>query len=192
VNAHDHRIRQRQTGPRRAAAGLLTALVAGIAVLAAACGGSPATGPSASASPGQLTVAKLDAFAQCMRSHGVPDFYFSSASPSSSSPTNMLFGYAIPASIEKSSPQFQAALTACQPGLGVPSGAPPAATAAQLHSALSAAECMHAHGYPGYPDPSLQNGRIVTPTLPSSIDANSPQFQAAVNKCHVSPHFAAG
>jgi hypothetical protein len=190
VNAHDnYRARQRRNGPRRAAAGVLTALLAGIALLAAACGGGlHPTGSTAS--PGQLTVAKLDAFAQCMRSHAVPDFYFSPASPNSSSPTNMLFGYAIPASIDKRSPQFQAALTACKPGLGLPSGPPPAVTAAQLRSALSAAECMHAHGYPGYPDPRLESGSIVVPPLPSSIDTNSPRFQAAVNKCH--PAFPGG
>ena len=36
----------------------------------------------------------------------------------------------------------------------------------------------------GYPDPSAQDGGIVQPPLPSSIDTSSPQFQAALQKCN--------
>ncbi len=177
--------------PRRAAAarrpaarsrrpGVFAAVVAGTALFAAACGGgSHAAGSGATSA--QLTAPKLDAFAQCMRSHGMPDFYFAQATPSS---RNTMFGYAVPASINPSSPQFQAGLKACGHVLGLPSGPPPPVTAAQLHGLLKAAECMHTHGYPGYPDPSVQNGGIAVPQLPSSIDTNSPQFQAAVKKCH--------
>jgi hypothetical protein len=186
VNANgNHRIRRLRPGPaggtRRL--GVFAAVLAGAALLAAACGGGshPAgSGPTS----GQLTTPKLDAFAQCMRSHGIADFYFSQANPSS---PDVMFGYAVPASINPRSPQFQTDEKACGPILGLPSGPPPAVTAAQLRRLVRAAECMRVHGYPGYPDPSVQNGGIAVPPLPSSVDTNSPQFQAAMNKCHPAP-----
>ena len=52
-------------GPRRAGA---LAVAAAVAVLATACGGSA---PSSVSAP---TYAQVLALAQCMRSHGVPDF----------------------------------------------------------------------------------------------------------------------
>jgi hypothetical protein len=182
VNASgNHQARRLRTGPRRA--GRLAAVLAGAALLAAACGGGSHPAGSGATS-GQLTAPKLDAFAQCMRSHGVPDLYFSPAKPSS---PDIMFGYAVPASINPRSPQFQAGMTACRHVLGLPSGPPPAMTAAQLRGMLRAAECMRIHGYPGYPDPSLQNGVITVPQLPPGIDMNSPQFQAAFKKCRPAP-----
>jgi hypothetical protein len=163
--------------------GVFAAVLAGAALLAAACsGGSRLAGSGATS--GQLTIPKMDVFAQCMRSHGVPDFYFSPAHPSS---PFVMFGYAVPLSADPSSPQFQAGQKACGHVLGLPSGPPPAVTAAQLRGLLRAADCMRVHGYPGYPDPSEQSGAITVPLLPSSIDTNSPQFQAALKKCHPAP-----
>jgi hypothetical protein len=163
--------------------GVFAAVLAGAALLAAACGGGshPA---GTSATSGQLTAPKLNAFAQCMRSHGVADFYFSPANPGS---PFVMFGYAVPLSTDPGSPQFQAGQQACGHVLGLPSGPPPAVTAAQLRGMLRAAECMRLHGYPGYPDPSEQNGVITVPQAPSSIDMNSPQYQAAFKKCRPLP-----
>ncbi len=56
--------------------------------------------------------------------------------------------------------------------------------AALAGTVLRQAACMRAHGYPGYPDPSAQDGGIVQPPLPSSIDTSSVQFQAALQKCN--------
>jgi hypothetical protein len=185
VNANgSHRIRRR-IGPRRAGlpAAVARTVLAGTALLAAACGGGSHPAGSGATS-GQLTTPKLDAFAQCMRSHGMAGFYFSTANPSSH---DVMFGQAIPAGIDPRSPQFQADEKACAPILGVPSGRPPEVTAAQLRRLVRAAECMRVHGYPGYPDPSVQNGGIAVPSLPSSVDTNSLQFQAAMKKCHPAP-----
>jgi hypothetical protein len=33
----------------------------------------------------------------------------------------------------------------------------------------------------------VQDGGIAVPPLPSSVDTNSPQFQAAMSKCHPAP-----
>lgn len=62
-------------------------------------------------------------------------------------------------------------------------GARPALTAAQLRRLIRAAACMRAHGFPGYPDPDVQNGAVVLQPLPASIDTSSPQFQAAETAC---------
>jgi hypothetical protein len=57
----------------RRMAGFL-AIAAGIALLASGCGGGgTSAGSGASPSPAS-TYAKLIAYAQCMRSHGVPNF----------------------------------------------------------------------------------------------------------------------
>jgi hypothetical protein len=88
----------RNRGPRRAGA---LAVAAAIAVLAAACGGGSAP-PSASAP----TYAQVLALAQCMRSHGGPDF---ARGLGGQSPALGNKG-----AINPNSPQFQAALAACQ------------------------------------------------------------------------------
>jgi hypothetical protein len=85
-------------GPRRVGA---LAVAAAVAVLATACGGGSAP-PSASAP----TYAQVLALAQCMRSHGVPDF---ARGLGSQSPALGNKG-----AINPDSPQFQAALAACQ------------------------------------------------------------------------------
>jgi hypothetical protein len=78
-NADDRRGPRGRSRPRRV--GLLVATV-GVALLAAACGGArPAAAPSAH--PGQLTAQQVDAFALCVRDHGVPGFYFSRTNVSS-------------------------------------------------------------------------------------------------------------
>ncbi len=115
-----------------------------------------------------------------MRSHGVPDFYFSK---SNSSSTVTIYGGAIPASIQVDSPQFEAGMRACRHVLGVPGGTQTEMAAARLRGLVKAAGCMRADGYPNYPDPSVESGGVFVPPVPSSIDTNSPQFLAAAKKC---------
>ena len=93
-------------GRRRAAATVL----AGVTLLAAACGGGshPAT---ASTGSSQLTARSVDVYAACIRSHGVPDFYFSHTAPANTAtPTLDLGGWIAP---DPGSAQFQAAMKAC-------------------------------------------------------------------------------
>ena len=163
---------------------VVVAALAGTTLLAAACGGAHSTAPKASS--GQLTAQAVDAFAKCMRGHGVANFYPSRAgSQSASSTTPVLqlgpWSFAV---ADPSSAQFTAALSACRKIVGLPSGPPPALTATQVHSLVKAAECIRAHGFPSYPDPDIQNGHLVRQELPSSIDTSSPQFQAAQQACH--------
>ena len=97
----------RNRGPRRAGA---LAVAAAVAILAAACGGGSAP-PSASAP----TYAQVLALAQCMRSHGVPNF----PDPDTAGGYARGLGGQSPTlgnkgAINPTSPQFQAALAACQ------------------------------------------------------------------------------
>jgi hypothetical protein len=94
---------------------LAAAALAGITVLAACGSSSPVA--SARAHPGQLTAQTLATFAACMRSHGVPDFYFSRITSSTGSALTSVieFGpWMAPA--DPSSPRFQAAWQACKGG----------------------------------------------------------------------------
>jgi hypothetical protein len=156
------------------------AALAATAMLAAACGGGshPAgtgTGPGG-------TAQEMDSFAHCIRSHGVSNFYFSRVGSQSTPPPPVeQFGPWI--APYPSSPQFPAAQKTCWHllGLGPPRQSP--LTAAQLRSMDKAAACMRSHGFPSYPDPIVQNGSLVKVAPPSSIDINSPQFQAAQKTC---------
>jgi hypothetical protein len=49
---------------------------------------------------------------------------------------------------------------------------------------LATAACMRAHGYPGFPDPGEQDGHLVRPPLPASIDISSPRFQSTQEACN--------
>lgn len=176
----------RGLGSRARRAGIVSAALAGIALLMAACGGSHTTKGSPAGS-GQLTAPHAAAFAACMRRHGEPDFYFSA--PSSTGSSDTMFGYAIPADTNPGSPQFQSGMKACRKllGLALPAGPPPGPSAAQLRKLVRAAACMRAHGYPGWPDPTVQNGQLFVPAPPASIDQNSPPFQAAQKTCKPAP-----
>jgi hypothetical protein len=167
--------RPRHAGPRRAVA---VAALAGIALLAAACGGGGSSPAGSSAHRGQLTAQNIDAFAQCMRSHGLANFYFTR----NGSGEGVQFGPWF-AQVNPNSPPFPAAMKACSHILDLPTGPPPAPTAAQMRRLIQAAACIRAHGYPNWPDPTEQNGHLVRPAPPPGIDTNSPQFQAALKAC---------
>jgi len=169
--------------PHRAA-GLAGGIVlAGAALLPAGCGGgSPAATPSASR--GLPAVQQLDADAKCMRSHGVPDFYWSRSTTSAAALSGdalKLGPWVAPAN--PGSPRFQAAMKACQHLLPLPRLSAGQQQSIE-HRLLRQAACMRAHGFPGYPDPSVQAGGIMQPPLPSSIDTSSPQFEKAQQACN--------
>jgi hypothetical protein len=126
----------------------------------AACGGStPKTTTSAIGSARSSAGLKL---AECMRTHGVPDF----PDPQSGG------GFAIQASagsgggsisvdgreINASQPAFRTAMDECQKYQ--PQGPP--ISGAQLarikQGAIKMAECMRSHGVPGFPDPRVTTG----------------------------------
>jgi hypothetical protein len=161
----DGRGRLRRPGLRWAG---IPAAVAGIALLAAACGVSS---PPLTAT--QVRYQKDLAYAQCMRSHGQPSF------PDPTSQGGFKFSDGLP-----SGPAYQSAYTACKKVL--PNGS--VVTAAQLRrlmgTALKFAECMRAHGIANFPDPTMSNGTIsIAIPQGSGIDTSSPQFLAAQQAC---------
>jgi hypothetical protein len=143
--------------------------LASIALLAAACGGSsPST-----ATGGSTYYQKAVAYAQCMRSHGLPSF----PDPNSQ-------GQFPPIQEGRngvSQQAVQSAQNACrhlQPGGG--SGTT-RQQQAKLTQALNFSRCMRAHGVPNFPDPSTSNGGMGYNL--SGVDTHSPQYQSAQQTC---------
>lgn len=149
---------------RRAGAGILTTALAGIAVLAAACGGPPA---DAGSGTGQTPYQQALAYTRCMRAHGDPSFPI----PNSQG----LFPH-------PAGPQYQSASRAC--GHLLPSQ-PLTAAQKQEHvrQALKFSACIRSHGVPSFPDPTISQGGAAAGFRIGNTDRNSPQFQAAVHAC---------
>lgn len=136
--------------------------LAGLALLAAGCGGS--TGPSVASltTTGGQTTAVPESYlqgrlrwAQCIRTHGVPNF----PDPNSQGGVNLT-------GIDIDSPQFLAAHQACSSLEVAP---PPAILAQTVTQELKVARCMRKHGFPDFPDPDSQghipvNWRSITST----------------------------
>jgi hypothetical protein len=157
----------RHRGFRRA--GVLAALVV-MALLTAACGGSTPThaggsSPTGTSAPHQEELA----VAQCMRSHGVPDFPDPTANgdiPNVSAD-----------SLGVSSSVYQSALNACRhlaPDATPSSGAQRRQMLSQL---LQFARCMRSHGVPDFPDPDSVGLRV-----PHDM-TQLPQYQRAYQAC---------
>jgi hypothetical protein len=161
----NHRIRAMRR-PRWAWAPtpLTTAAIA-MALLAAACSGSPASTSSggSSNSQGSATSQTL-AYAQCVRSHGVPNF----PDPS----TGGQFTQTTLQQLAASSSQYQTATQACAHLLPAGGGGPTAAELRQEWNGMASfARCMRSHGVPNWPDPTRYPPDPSRPTfmLPASI-----------------------
>jgi hypothetical protein len=159
-------------------------MLAGTALLAAGCGGGPHPAGAGAATRANLS-AQLDAYASCVRRHGVPDFYISRAGSTPPAPGSIregASGWVVP---PDPSPSAQKACQHLLPRHNLP-------TAGELHQqfvqALKTARCMRSHGYPNWPDPTEQNGGVPN-FIPASagIDVNSRQFQAAAKTCGAGP-----
>jgi hypothetical protein len=131
------------------------------------------------------------ALAQCMRSHGLPDF--PDPDPSTGS-----FSSSVLSTFDDS--QGQAAYGACRHLLG--DGAPSLARLEQLAQQEQAArqkalpellkfsQCVRSHGVPNFPDPT-PSGLNLNGT---GINPSSPQVQAALKACQKAApglHFSA-
>lgn len=166
----------RGRGPRRSWLRRAAALGAMgcIALLATACGGG--SSPAASATGGRTRAQAALTYARCMRSHGVPDF----PDPDSNGNFN------IPDSV---STQETAANQVCNDLLNVGPQLNAAQTQHTLGQLVKYAQCMRAHGVPGFPDPHTTSGGIGVPSgftfdlSGSGIDGKSPQYQAAERAC---------
>ena len=147
------------------------AVAAGLALLAAGCGGSAVRGTGSTAS-GSLAVAG------CMRAHGVPNW------PDPDSSGGFDKAKLTPRRLGASDAAIEAARAACQ-HLLANGGRPP--SQAQLEQeraqALQFSRCIRAHGVPSFPDP-VGTGRMRIPDPASvGIDQGSPKFEAANSAC---------
>jgi hypothetical protein len=147
--------------------GALIAVMAGITLPAAACGGGSAGGPGA-----HLTAYQRElAYAQCMRAHGDPGF-----------PDPQSNGMFISNKADRGAlagPQFASANRACAHLEGP--GMTPAQQERQTSQLLRFAACMRAHGITNFqytpPGPGHAGG------LRAGANPNSPQFRAAQQAC---------
>ncbi len=156
---------------------VLGAVMCALAI--AACG---STGHAGARAPSSVS-ADVVRFADCMRSHGVPDF-----ADSSGSDTSWVAGGS------NQSPAFRSAQKACanlEPGgMG-----PPTMSEDRRLAALKLAECMRTHDVPGFPDPALSvpstlssgdvviNLRGMVFVLAPGLNSRSPAFKRAAVAC---------
>lgn len=159
--------------PRKQAA--LAAALAGITLLATACGSSSRS----PATTGSKTYQQAVAYAQCLRSHGEPNW-----------PNPTSAGTFSTTQININSPHYLSAQHTCQNLL--PAGAPiqlsPAQQQKLLSQALKWVACVHAHGVTNWPDPTTQDVKakwaVVNFNLAgTSVDPNAPTVQSAMNAC---------
>jgi hypothetical protein len=185
--------RPRRAWPPTALTAAAIIATAALALLAAACSGSPSSAGS-DGSPnagGSSSSPSAVAYSACVRSHGVPNF----PDPGS--------GGAIPKGDAQhfgvSTSQLQAAQQACQPLL--PAGGsldqqteqcmstgncPPALVQQILTAERRFAQCMRSHGVPKYPDPTIDSqGRpvFVFSVSKDGFDPHEPQIVSKEDEC---------
>jgi hypothetical protein len=177
--------------PRRAALrALALAGVAGLSLLASACGGSSGgakvaqvdTNESAKGSGSSDASGKGDprAYSACMRSHGVANF----PDPDSSGRLKITSGRdsnGQPLGVDVNSPRFKSAQRACQKLLPNGGRQTAAEQAKEQQAMLQYAQCMRAHGVSKFPDP--KPGGEMTIGKKVGVDPNSPEFKAASQTC---------
>jgi hypothetical protein len=158
---------------------ILTTVVAAAALslLAAGCGSKSPSSSSASSSAGRPTQAQVQQvvrFADCMRSHGVPNFPDPTTSPRE-----------FKQAFDTKSPALQSAATACQHLLPNGGQSSPSAAQSQAQTAalLAFAGCMRAHRFPSFPDPT-SSGQLTHQMLANAgISLHQPAVLQAADAC---------
>jgi hypothetical protein len=118
------------------------------------------------------------AHAECMRTHGVPDF---------PDPGLIQINVKDHPDLDPSSPAFVTAQKACISLAGGTAGN--GVTPAMQLAALAYSACMRTHGFPNFPDPVFDSrGEHVAI---NGIDTDSAQFQNADKTCQTSSGLAA-
>jgi hypothetical protein len=159
-------------------------VTAGLALFAAACGGSKggrvaelgSTTTQNTSNPSAATGKQNGplGFSRCMRSNGVTKY------PDPNGRGQL--AKESPQQLGVSSSQFQSAQSVCQHLLPNGGSGPNAAQLQQVKAqGLRFSQCVRGHGVPNFPDPS-SDGRIPDPAT-VGIDQGSPKFQAANQAC---------
>ncbi len=155
-----------------------TAVVAAaiVSVLAAGCGGgSPTT--AATTTPNALV-----AYSECMRSHGVPNF---------PDPINAEIPKDKVVAAVIGNPRSPAAQRACRhliPESGLGPGQTATPTRTRLADALSFADCVRAHGFPSFPDPTNQGQLTPEMVTAAGINLHQPEVLRAGLACVPASH----
>jgi hypothetical protein len=169
--------------------------IAAFALLAAGCGGGGSaagiasvttTTTAATTTATKTAQSGLVAYAQCMRTNGVPSF---------PDPQHFVGGNVkLTINQEQSSdPHFQAAMTACNHLLPPNRGASQQTEQqkrTQLADELSFAKCMRSHGVSRFPDPTAAGELSVASVQAQGIDVHSPQVLRVVTACLPASHGA--
>lgn len=158
----------------------------GCVATVAACGSS--SHPTGTAASGHYSQGVK--FSACMRSHGVTGF----PDPSAGGGIHIQSG----SGINPFSPAFRAAQAACRRLAPFGPGANQHPSAQQIAATRQISECMRSHGVTGFPDPILKppsspagysiledRGGVIL-AVPSTINPQSPVFEAAAKVCHFS------
>jgi hypothetical protein len=149
-----------------ARAGRLTSALAGVTLLASACGGGSTAGPAA-----HLTAYQMElAYAECMRAHGMPSW----PDPHSNGTFVGSFNFG--------SAAYQSANRACAHLQG---GSPETTEQFQqvVGRALKYAACMRAHGIVNFQVTVPGEGEIREGITGPGDEMNTPQFQSASEAC---------
>ena len=164
-------------------------LLAMVAVLSAACGGTPSGGDTNTAatrvgtgsSGGNNSAApreKAVKFAECMRANGVSTFPDPDASGEMT-----IDGIANGSSVNPNSPVFKQALSACK-DLEPAGFTGTTVTPQQRIARLEFAQCVRKNGVPDFPDPSPNGPLIDTNRIPSAATTGGlSALNAAMQKC---------
>jgi hypothetical protein len=120
----------------------------------------------------------------CVRAHGVPNYPDPDSSGQEPPGTKTLFG---------NNPQFLRAADACRhllPNGGHPIQTPQADAMTEA-GAVRLAGCMRTHGYPTFPDPTINSvGQPVFNVQAAGIAPHTPQILAALHRCLSRLHLA--
>ena len=162
--------------PRLARLGWVVALLAVLGIVAVAACSSNGTANGTSTGGASTAYTQALAYAQCMRAHGVPSY----PDPNSKGQFYIANGASDPTA-NVSTTVLNAAAQACQKLLPATMVKPPngQGSTSNQTAELKWAACMRSHGEPNFPDPA-SDGSF---TLPSGMNAESAQFQAALKAC---------
>lgn len=163
----------------------VVAVAAGLALSAAACGGgtssaagTASTGSTSSTGAGGASSAYISSklgLARCLRGHGVPNYSDPNAAGQEPPNSKQLI----------STPQGQAAVSACSYWSNRVHNDVAALNQAVLAEYVRFAQCMRSHGLPDFPDPVNAEGRVefVLSASQDGFDPHSPQVLAKAHEC---------
>jgi hypothetical protein len=145
----------------------------GVAVL----GSTTTTQATSSTSPAASQVSQALAFARCMRANGVTNFPDPDAKGE--------FNKVVMSQLAASNSHYQTASSSCAHLFPSMSDKSPSQLLLQqiANDEAKFVRCMRSHGVPKWPNPVLQEGRLVFDSQAVGIDPNSPKIAAKMQAC---------